>query len=109
MNKEEIDLLRYDLVIEYYKNKDITTRYRRITNNTAIDNEILDNLNDTLFITTLNKYNNLQQENKQLKERIDKATEYIKGTTVYGMRTGKTLLTKYLNDLLQILKGENDE
>ena len=72
MNKEEIDLLRYDLIIEYYKNKDITTKYRRITDNTVIDNEILDNLKDTLFITTLDKYNKLQQENKQLKDNKKK-------------------------------------
>lgn len=72
MNKEEIDLLRYDLIIEYYKNKDITTRYRRITDNTVIDNEILHNLKDTLFITTLDKYNKLQQENKRLKDNKKK-------------------------------------
>ncbi len=75
----------------------------------------------------LNDITNLQQENDKLlkenivikdvkytvdeaiyKSRCEKAIEYIKSTTFFGLRSGKTFMSKYLNDLLSILQGEND-
>lgn len=43
------------------------------------------------------------------KSRNEKAIEYIKSTNCYGMRSGKTLLQKYLCDLLNILNGSDEE
>lgn len=47
-------------------------------------------------------------KNKELQQKIDKATEYIKSINCYGMRSGKVLLQKYLYDLLNILNGSDD-
>lgn len=70
----------------------------------------------------------LQQENKELnrmcelyskslynaeltdyKSRCEKAIKYIKSTNCYGMRSGKTLLQKYLYALLNILNGSDEK
>lgn len=40
------------------------------------------------------------------KSRIEKAIEYINGTTFFGLRSGKTFMSKYLNELLNILNGK---
>lgn len=45
----------------------------------------------------------IEKFNKQ-KEVLDKIKEYIKGTQIYGMRSGKTLLKKYMNDILELLE-----
>jgi hypothetical protein len=42
------------------------------------------------------------------KSRNEKAVEYIKNTTLYGFRSGKTLLSNYLDDLLNILQGGDE-
>ena len=65
MNKEEIHLLSVELLFKYYK-KDITDLYATHTEKIVLDNEVLNNLNERLYITTLDKHNDLQQ-------RIDKA------------------------------------
>ena len=53
----------------------------------------------------------LKKENDELKHRIEKATEYINNTTFFGLRNGKTFMSKYLNELLNILQngGEDNE
>ncbi len=80
------------------------------------------------------KLTNLQQENEELKKnqryykngvfsleydketmsdmiddyksRCEKAVEYINGTTFFGLKSGKTFMSKYLNELLDILNGK---
>lgn len=46
----------------------------------------------------------LEKELDKYKTTIDKIKEYIKGTQIYGMRSGKTLLQKYMNDILELLE-----
>lgn len=53
-----------------------------------------------------NRFNAVQRDYEDYKSRIEKAVEYINGTTFFGLRTGKTFLSKYLNDLLNILNGK---
>ena len=50
----------------------------------------------------------LQQENQQLKKQKDDVVEYIKSLRIYGLRSGKMLVTKILNKILRML-GEIDE
>lgn len=50
------------------------------------------------------KHDDLQQENKQLKERIDKATEYIETATIDPQS-----MRHYKNCLLEILGGDSNE
>lgn len=38
--------------------------------------------------------------------RMNKAIEKIESTNIYGLRSGKTLISTLLNDILNILKGE---
>lgn len=40
--------------------------------------------------------------------KIDKAIEYIKGTTFFGLRSGKTFMSNCLNDLLNILQNGSE-
>ena len=47
-------------------------------------------------------------EIEQLKKQKDDVVEYIKSINIVGMRSGKTLFAKILNDLLRML-GEKDE
>lgn len=79
--------------------------------------EELDGLFETLENDLLSKYQynllltyitNLQKEKDIYKQRNEKAVEYIKNTTLYGFRSGKTLLSNYLDDLLNILKGGDE-
>ena len=57
----------------------------------------------------LNKEDKLSQYSN-LQDRIDKAIEHIKGTHFYGSRTiGKSLFNEYFNELLNILRGEDNE
>lgn len=65
MNEEKINLLKIQLVLNYYKN-DITDRYLRCIDNIVIDNDVLYVLNEKLYITTLDKYIKLQEKNKEL-------------------------------------------
>lgn len=59
--KNKKTLLKVDLLLEYYKNKNILDRYRMLlSDRIVIDNEcldILDNPNEMLYITPLNKIN----------------------------------------------------
>ena len=106
MNKEEKHLVGCKVELIYQKS-DIFKVYRRFADNVAIDNEILDN-EDVLYITTLDKYNKLQQENKQLKERMLWAKNDLeKNMSIISSRTIR------IDELLQrleytdnILKGD---
>ena len=48
------------------------------------------------------------KENQQLKKQKDDVIEYIKSLRIYGLRSGKMLITKILNKILRML-GEIDE
>ena len=63
--KEKITLLTVQLLFKYYK-KDITDLYALNTDNIVLDNDVLNNLNERLYITTFDKYIDLQK-------RVDKA------------------------------------
>lgn len=53
---------------------------------------------------------NLQQENKQLKERIDKAIEYINEATNYPRGCGLEPLDEiYAENIIDRLKGDSNE
>ena len=43
----------------------------------------------------------------ELYSRIDKANELLKGIRIYGMRSGKTLISDFLNDLSKALDGDD--
>ena len=62
-------LLNLYLYLDYYK-KDRTDSYRLMITNISLDKDVLNNIKDNLYITKFDKYNKLQQENKQLKEQI---------------------------------------
>lgn len=50
----------------------------------------------------------LLSEREQLKKQKDDVVEYIKSLQIYGLRSGKMLITKILNKILRML-GEIDE
>lgn len=50
----------------------------------------------------------LKQEKEDYKFRVEKAIEYIKSLKIFGLRSGKTLFIKILNDLLNILQVDKD-
>ena len=51
----------------------------------------------------------LREENIKLQEKIDKAIEYIESSQLYGMRSGKTLYSKVMQETINILRGEDNE
>ena len=61
------------------------------------ERDLNENLNQTMSIELIN-----------YKSRCEKAIEYIKDTTFFGLRSGKTFMSKYLNDLLSILQNGSD-
>ena len=105
MSKESINLLKIQLYIEYYK-KDITDRYIRCIDKIVLDNDVLNNLDERMYITTLDVYNELKlvkEDNLQLLNRINKAIEYITPMT-------KLSIDEYVKRyLLEILKGSDEE
>ena len=76
MNNQEKHLLNIYLRLDYYK-KDIIDMYSLTTTNVVLDNHVLDNIKDKLYITTFDKHIKLQQENKQLKQQFDKYKKKI--------------------------------
>ena len=48
-------------------------------------------------------------ERKELQQRIDKAIDFIKSIHILGARSGKSLLGMILNNILDILEGEDNE
>lgn len=96
MNKEEINLLKIQLLLEYYKNKDITKHYRTLIDSRIVfDNDILNDLTEPIYIIKFDKY-------KQLKNRIDKAIKYIE-------HNSPNLSNSEIYELLEILEGDNNE
>lgn len=71
MNNEEKNLLKVQLVLNYYK-KDITDRYMRCIENIVLDNDVLNVLDERVYITTLDKYNKLQNNWNELKNYLEK-------------------------------------
>lgn len=112
MNKEEINLLKMQLYLNYYKN-DITDRYIRCIDKIVLDNDVLNNLDERVYITTLDNYNELKlakEDNLQLLNKIDKAIEYIENESFkydYEDDFDLYLCESELEDLLKILKGED--
>lgn len=54
-----------------------------------------------------NKIKDLENKNKEKQDKLDKIKKYIKGHQIFGMRYGKTLYADSLNNILQIIKGED--
>lgn len=92
MNKEEINLLKIQLILDYYKNNNITEHYKNLIENRIVfDNDTLDILNDineNIYITKFNKYNELKQQNKKYKEE----NEFLKSE----IEEAKRIFQKYL-------------
>lgn len=119
MNKEEINLLKTQLYLNYYKN-DITDRYVRIIDTIVLDKDILNTLNERVYITTLDKYNRLQQENKNYKHIVDELEKWLEETKLkefeksYGKRYGKVytqaeiIVFNMVLNKLQELKGSDN-
>lgn len=87
MSEEKINLISVKLYTEYYKNN-IEDRYiRNYSDNAVIDNDVLkaDYL-EYVYITTLDKHNKLQQENKQLKDNLNKLKEIAKSQSGFKKR-----------------------
>ena len=117
MNKEEINLLKMQLYLNYYKN-DITDRYVRVIDKIVLDNYVLNNLDERVYITTLDNYNELKlakEDNLQLLDKIDKAIEYIESVEPnYKDLHSEILQSEYISnygacELLEILKGGNND
>ena len=113
MNNEEKNLLKVQLVLNYYK-KDITDRYMRCIENIVLDNNVLNVFDERVYITTLDKYNKLQHQNEKYKEVIDKAIEWV--YIVQQNKDNKHLEPiictdelDELDELLDILKGVNND
>lgn len=126
MNKEEVYKFG-DFVIAYDKGVNNDRSCLIISKVDKINIYVLGELYDESADIVNTIINNLQQENKQLKERIDnqefllksqgkelkelyliidKAIEYINTIQPITQPYGKTLMQQMLNELLEILKGE---
>lgn len=108
MSEEPKNLLKADLILNYYKD-DITERYiRNLTNNIVMDNDILYVTNEKVYITTLEKHCELQQ-------RIDKALKHTHEmlgfleNCVGGNEQEIQHCIKIFNKYLEILRGEDNE
>lgn len=77
------------------------------------EKDINNNLHKTIDKLRVNLYE-IQQENKQLKDRINKAIDYIEEceSFMFGIRENDEFVwkdTETKKDLLEILKGNNNE
>lgn len=79
MNDEEKNLLKVQLVLNYYK-KDITDRYMRCIENIVLDNDVLNVLDERVYITTLDKYNQLQNNWNELKKWLEEEIKRYRNT-----------------------------
>ena len=106
--KKKINLISVKLYTEYYKNN-IKDRYiRNYSDNAVIDNDVLKaDYGEYVYITTLDKHNKLQKENKKYKEVLDKVSSQIK---LYGKYNGEkctrgfSMMSADFNKLLDLLK-----
>ena len=94
--QQENEKLKLD--VRYWENKWQNTRFA---------NNKVKVLQDTI-IKSANNTNKAMEQTEIYKSRCKKAIEYIKSTYFYGMRSGKTLIQKYLCDLLNILNGSGE-
>lgn len=69
MKTEQIHLLKQSLHLEYYK-KDIRHICIGVLSNIVLDKEVLKDFSEWIYITRWEKYNNLQQENKNLTNQL---------------------------------------
>lgn len=102
MKKEKINLLDTELLFTYYKNNNFADKYRFVAkqNNLIIDNEILDNLKDYLYITTLDKYNEMQQQLKKQKEVIEEAIDTLQiGVNTYNNEGSRRALFEVISEV----------
>ena len=51
----------------------------------------------------------LRTDREKLQDKIDRAIEKIESVRIYGLRSGKTLIATLLNDVLDILKDNDDD
>lgn len=72
---QEKKLLFIYLYLEYYK-KDITDRCCSMLTDIVLDNDVLEDINERLYIIKWNKYNELQKENKKLNEKVKALSEW---------------------------------
>ena len=114
MNDEEKNLLKVQLVLNYYK-KDITDRYMRCIENIVLDNDVLNVFDERVYITTLDKYNKLQHQNEKYKEVIDKAikcvyynTKYRNGADIYQFVDIESEILEPLQDILEQNDNSNN-
>ena len=57
----------------------------------------------------VNQHLELYNEVVRLRKIIKEATQRVEGTTICGLRAGKSVIGTYLNELLDILNGRSDE
>ena len=69
-----------------------------------LDNDVLNNIKDKLYITTFDKYIKLQQENKQLKDNWNDLKKYAKKV----ISTDNELYGTDLLDKIQELEQGSD-
>lgn len=109
MNNEEKNLLKVQLVLNYYK-KDITDRYMRCIENIVLDNDVLNVLDERVYITTFDKYNQLQNNWNELMEDIPHILEIIEhNKDVIKVTSDEELAIYSLQNKMQELEQGKDE
>lgn len=104
MKAEQINLLKSTLLLEYYK-EDIRQRYRTISSNIILDNEVLETFNERIYITKWDKHIKLEQQIKSQKKVMDKL-EFIKNRKKFGCsqeninKMAIELVNNYLKEVL---------
>ena len=78
-------------------------RLKEIKDN--IDKEY--NFSGFILSKTLNEELELYNEVVRLREIIKEAKQKVSGTTICGLRAGKSVIGTYLNELLDILNKSN--
>ena len=97
--RDHLDRLRRKGYIHFYDNTPYTIRILKNYNNEEYNKRLEYNKNTIKYATK-----------SELRGRIDKAIEYIKEhSTTIDYKTMKTDYNLNMNDLLEILKGGNNE
>lgn len=120
MNKKEKHILNIKFLYEYYED-DITVTYMgNLSENVILDNDCfyIEPI-EKVYVTPFLKYHQLQNENKELKDKINKAIEYIENNSLYETEYDYDYEeNSYLSgiddeiakkDLLEILGGSSNE
>lgn len=100
MNEDEKTLLKAQLIVNYYK-KDITDRYVKCIENIVFDNDVLNIVNEKVFVTTFDKYMKLQNNWNELKKWLEEVIDYEEYDKIE-----KDTFEKVLNKM-QELEGNN--